>query len=66
MKYLVYYDDVTGSIEDSQGYLVGTTGVQLPVPKPVEEKKGATIDDIIKMKASGFTADDIVKMGFKL
>jgi len=66
MKHLVYYDDQTGNIEDATGYVIGFVGVSLPVPSPIKENKSSDIDALIKLKASGFTADDLIKMGGKL
>ena len=66
MKHLVYYDDQTGNIEDATGYIIGCTGSGFSVPNPVKENKGSDIDALIKLKASGFTADDLIKMGGKL
>lgn len=66
MKHLVYYDDATGNVEDSKGNFIGAVSVGMAVPSPVPENKGADIDSLIKLKASGFTADDLIKMGVKL
>lgn len=68
MKYLVEYDSVTGNITDSKGFILIGAGVGMIVEpfKPQTEQPKTNIDDIIKLKASGFTADDVVKMGFKL
>ena len=66
MKHLVYYDDQTGNIEDSTGYFIGGIGIGINVPQPAKTNEGADIDSLIKLKASGFTADDLIKMGVKL
>lgn len=66
MKHLVYYDDATGNIEDSKGYFLGSISPNMQVPDAVVENKGTDIDSLIKLKASGFTADDLIKMGVKL
>ena len=68
MKYLVEYDSDTGNVTDSRGYILinAGTGVSVEPFSPQAEQPKTNIDDIIKLKASGFTADDVVKMGFKL
>ena len=68
MKYLVEYDSDTGNVTDSKGFILVAAGVGMIVEpfKPQTEQPKTSIDDIIKLKASGFTADDVVKMGFKL
>ena len=66
MKHLVYYDDSTGNVEDSKGYFLGTIAPNMQVPDAVAENKGTDIDSLIKLKASGFSADDLIKMGVKL
>lgn len=66
MKHLVYYDDQSGNVEDSTGYYIGNIAPGMNVPNPVKENKSADIDSLIKLKASGFTADDLIKMGGKL
>ncbi len=56
MKYL-NYDQITGNITDNNGALVAVfTGF---VPVEVESKT-STVDDIIKLKNAGFTAEDII------
>jgi hypothetical protein len=66
VKHLVYYDDTNGNIEDSTGIYIGQVGAGINIPNPVEGNKGTDIDSLIKLKASGFTADDLIKMGVKL
>lgn len=66
MRHLVYYDDVSGNIEDSTGYFICAVLAGCNVPNPVKENTGTDIDSLIKLKASGFTADDLIKMGVKL
>ena len=66
MKSLVYYDKTTGNIEDAKGVIIGTISSFMNVDNPVPESKSTDIDSLIKLKASGFTADDLIKMGVKL
>jgi len=53
------YDPVTGDIKDALGLLVTT----LPGWAPVEIKdkpESTSIDDMIKLKNSGFTAEEVI------
>ena len=53
------YDEVTGNITDATGisiiYYMGAQSVK-------DDKSGQSIDDLINLKAAGFTVDDIVEL----
>jgi len=55
MKYL-NYDQTSGQVTDKSGTLI-TTYIGAT---PVEIEKSSTVDDIIKLKNAGFTAEDII------
>jgi len=55
MKYL-NYDQVNGHVTDKSGALIITYVGAIPV----EIEKSSTVDDIIKLKNAGFTAEDII------
>lgn len=59
-KVLLNYDIQTGTLTSEKGAIVGTwTG--LPVyEKPKENSK---VEDMIKLKNSGFTAEEVIEMG---
>lgn len=52
------YDEVTGNITDGTGislaHYIGAVSVK--------DKVGSTINDLINLKAAGFTTDDIVEL----
>lgn len=53
------YDPLTGNITEENGthifYMLGCVGIE------VEEKnKSTSIDDMIKLKNSGFTAEEVI------
>ena len=58
MKYL-NYDEMTGDIHDAKGALVavflGFAGVEID-----ETTKATSVDDMIKLKNSGFTAEEVI------
>lgn len=60
MKVVIEYDPATGNMTDAKGAYVGcwmqleSFGNELTVSDPVE--------DIVKLKNSGFTAEDIVAL----
>lgn len=54
-KYLKY-DPVSGIITDGSGAHVAT----FPSFVPVEIDKNTSIDDMIKLKNSGFTAEEVI------
>ena len=56
-KYLKY-DVTTGNITDNNGILVTTMMGFIPVV--FEDKKSTSIDDMIKLKNSGFTAEEVI------
>jgi len=57
-KYL-HYDLITGNVTDASGMLV----ICYPAALPVEvESKGTSIDDMIKLKNSGFTAEEVIQI----
>ena len=53
------YDEVTGNVTDATGisicHYVGAQSVR-------DDKSGQSIDDLINLKAAGFTVDDIVEL----
>lgn len=57
MKAIFDYDPVTGMIIDKQNVCVGTYAGAIPFD---EEKQSSGVDDIIKLKNAGFTAEDII------
>ena len=53
------YDPVTGDIKDALGMLVTTLPGWSPIE--LEDKPASTsIDDMIKLKNSGFTAEEVI------
>jgi len=52
------YDPATGNITDGKGTMV--TNMPGFVPVAVEEKSG--VDDLIKLKNAGFTAEEIIAL----
>jgi len=55
-KYL-HYDLLSGSITDATGMNIATYVGAAPVEV---ESKGTSIDDMIKLKNSGFTAEEVI------
>ena len=55
MKYLKY-EPSTGNITDANGTLVST----MPGFIPIEVEQSTGVDDIIKLKNAGFTAEEII------
>ena len=51
------YDPLTGFIRDASNMQVGAA---IPGMQPVTMDEHSTVDDIIKLKNAGFTADDII------
>ncbi len=59
MAQYLEYDPSTGNIKDNMGALVAT----FPGYAPVEvktEAQSTSIDDMIKLKNSGFTAEEVI------
>jgi len=57
-KYL-NYDLITGNVTDASGILI----ICYPSALPVEvESKGTSIDDMIKLKNSGFTSEEVISI----
>ena len=52
------YDPVTGYITDKTGILVSTMVGFIPVD--VKDESTTSIDDMIKLKNSGFTAEEVI------
>ena len=52
------YDVITGMITDASGILVTTLMGFTPVD--VKESTSTSIDDMIKLKNSGFTAEEVI------
>ena len=52
------YDPLTGLITDKFDVLVATIVGFTPVD--IEEQKGTSVDDMIKLKNSGFTAEEVI------
>lgn len=61
MKVLLDYDPVTGLLTQPATMFSFTIGTSYSLAEHKAEKSsGITIDDMIKLKASGFTAEDIL------
>lgn len=59
MNNYLKYDVLTGMVTDGTGALVTTLAGFIPVK--IEELQSSTsIDDMIKLKNSGFTADEVI------
>ena len=59
MNNYLKYDVLTGMVTDGTGALVTTLAGVIPVK--IEELQSSTsIDDMIKLKNSGFTADEVI------
>jgi len=56
-KYLKY-DVTTGNITDNNGIPVTTMMGFIPIV--FEDEKSTSIDDMIKLKNSGFTAEEVI------
>tara|TARA_R110000744_G_scaffold380568_1_gene503239 strand:+ start:20708 stop:20902 length:195 start_codon:yes stop_codon:yes gene_type:complete len=56
-KYL-NYDESTGIITDANGLILTTYAGATPV----EIKESTSIDDMIKLKNSGFTAEEVIQI----
>jgi hypothetical protein len=52
------YDTVTGNITDGNGSLVATMMGFVPVN--IDSESSTSIDDMIKLKNSGFTAEEVI------
>lgn len=52
------YDTITGNIYDAKGALVTTVVGFTPIE--IEGTKSTTIDDMIKLKNAGFTAEEVI------
>jgi len=55
----LYYEPSTGNISDSTGFVCATYSTGLFVELD-EESKSTSIDDMIKLKNSGFTAEEVI------
>ena len=67
MKSLVFYDKETGNVEDCNGMYIATgpIGMHVATSSPgLNDKNPSNVEAIIKLKSAGFTAEDIIKMGF--
>lgn len=53
------FNEATGIITDATGFCVGSHSGVVPVK---EEESRNTIDDLINLKAAGFTTDEIVEL----
>ncbi|QDP52057.1 MAG: hypothetical protein Unbinned706contig1000_1 [Prokaryotic dsDNA virus sp.] len=58
-KQYLEYDPVTGEIKDNLGTLVTTMPGWIPV-EIKQEVKTTSVDDMIKLKNSGFTAEEVI------
>jgi len=59
-KVLLNYDVQTGTLTNESGMTVGTWA-GLPTHK--ELKGNSKVEDMIKLKNSGFTAEEVIEMG---
>jgi hypothetical protein len=57
-KQYLEYDPTVGTIVDSTGTLVYT----MPGFSAIQLEDNSTIDDVIKLKNAGFTAEEIIAM----
>ena len=58
-KQYLNYDSSTGNVTDATGCILAT----LPGFTPIEikeEPKSTSVDDMIKLKNSGFTAEEVI------
>ena len=59
MKKYLEYDPVSGAITDGKGSMVISMMGYVPVTL---EPSGTSIDDMIKLKNSGFTAEEVIQI----
>ena len=59
MKQYLEYDPVSGSITDDQGSLVTNLMGFAPI---ILKAECTSIDDMIKLKNSGFTAEEVIQI----
>ena len=59
MKQYLEYDQLTGNILDGKGLVVCTFLGYTPVSI---EASSTSIDDMIKLKNSGFTAEEVIQI----
>ena len=57
MKVTLEYDVVTGTITDKLGIIVGT---YCGLTSLDDEQSSTSVDDMIKLKNSGFTAEEVI------
>jgi hypothetical protein len=64
MKIELNYDPATGQISDNAGCLITCwVGLEHCEVKPSAEREGpAAVSDLIQLKETGFTADEIIAM----
>ena len=58
-KVLLNYNEATGQMSTDSGMLVGAPWLGLDVYEGADKPK---VDDIVKLKEAGFTAEEIVMM----
>jgi hypothetical protein len=59
MKAIFEFDRDLGMITGKNGTVVHMMGIE-PFDEPDEAPSRSTIDDLVKLKAAGFTAEEIV------
>ena len=61
MKILINYEPLTGNITSDTGLVVATY-VGLNHLEHKEKEVSSTVDDLIKLKNSGFTAEEVIEI----
>lgn len=60
-KIVLLYDDTTHMVYDSNEAYVGCLTTIKPF-ETTEEKQGVNIDDLVKLRNAGFTAEEIIEL----
>lgn len=60
-KIVLLYDDTTHMVYDSNEMYVGCLTTIKPF-ETIEAKQGVNIDDLVKLRNAGFTAEEIIEL----
>lgn len=58
----IKYDEITGNVYDTTGAMVCTMPIGLFFPDEVSINSKSPVEEMAKLKGSGFTADEIMQM----